>query len=102
MMIFRSPLLRTLTLLNTRAFSGASLEKGLHDPSKHITMNHYPHFHYIDYWPLGQYPPTYTIGSVAPATYQPKVEKILIETLNAKYVYLSSIFRTLISNFDKF
>lgn len=75
-MILRSPALRTLTLLTRRGFGGGgqghSVEKGLHDPSRHITMNHFPHMDYIDYWPLGQYPETYLIGSVSPATYQPK------------------------------
>lgn len=49
-------------------------------------MNHSPHFIYVDYWPIGQYPDTYLVGSVASAAYQSQVEQILIETLNSRYV----------------
>jgi hypothetical protein len=47
--------------------------KGLLDPSKHIFMNHAPHSIYLDYWPMGQYPEVYTVGSVASKAYQPQV-----------------------------
>lgn len=49
-------------------------------------MNHSAHSIYVDYWPIGQYPETYLIGSVASAAYQPQVEQILIEALNSRYV----------------
>ena len=76
-----------MTLMNYKlvARSSVSIETGLHDPSKHITMNHFPHTMYVDYWPIGQYPETYLVGSIPAATYQPQAEKIFIDFLNAQY-----------------
>lgn len=87
--MLRSPILRAMTLMNYKlvARSSVSIETGLHDPSKHITMNHFPHTMYVDYWPIGQYPETYLVGSIPAATYQPQAEKIFIDFLNAQYVY---------------
>lgn len=87
--MLRSPILRAMTLMNYKlvAKSSVSIETGLHDPSKHITMNHFPHTMYVDYWPIGQYPETYLVGSIPAATYQPQAEKIFIDFLNAQYVY---------------
>lgn len=68
-MMIRSPVLRATALLHSRVTYNYFF-KGLHDPSKHIVMNHFPHNVYIDYWPFGQYPKTYLIGSVASAAYQ--------------------------------
>ena len=84
-----SPVLRaTSSLLRGSAF-GFCINKGMLDPSKHIYMNHVPHNVYVDYWPIGQYPELHLIGSVAPATYQPRAQAILLETLNSRYVSAS-------------
>lgn len=56
-MMIRSPVLRTISLINRRVFNaGSALEKAYLDPSKHIYMNHFPHYVYVEYWPIGQYP----------------------------------------------
>jgi hypothetical protein len=85
--MIRSPALRAISTIFGRSAYTASLDKAFLDPNKHITMNHFPHFVYVDYWPIGQYPETYTIGSVPSAAYQPQIEKIIIETLNSRYVF---------------
>lgn len=81
-----SPVLRTArSILFTQNVMGFCIYKGMLDPSKHIYMNHVPHNVYADYWPIGQYPEYNPIGSVAPATYQPRVQEILVQTLNSRY-----------------
>lgn len=99
-MMLRSPVLRSLRNLThkvrAQSSSGHSshertVETGLHDPSKHITMNHFLHTKYIEYWPVGQYPETYLVGSVPSGAYQTQAEKILLELLNGRYVCFSVI-----------
>lgn len=55
-MILKSPALRAIGFLTKRLTQRVSIEGAYHDPSKHITMNHFPHLDYVDYWPIGQYP----------------------------------------------
>ncbi len=101
MMMLRSPVLRTFRLISRNVYSaGSSLDKSYLDPYKHIYMNHFPHLVYVEYWPVGQYPDTYLVNSVSPKTYQHQVEKILVESLNARYVVLYLI-RTKHSRFNK-
>lgn len=82
-MMIRSPVLRTITFMTRRFFSAELSDKAYLDPHKHIYMNHFPHLVYVEYWPVGQYPETYITQSLSAKTYQPQVEKILIENLNA-------------------
>ena len=85
-MMIRSPVLRAVSRICFQSAYRFADNKKYLDPSKHIVMNHFPHAYYIDYWPIGQYPETYLIGSVASAAYQPQVEQIIIDTLNSRYV----------------
>lgn len=68
-MMIRSPVLRASKLLHSR-IAYNYMFKALHDPSKHAYMNKFPHNVYLDYWPIGQYPETYIVGSVPSAAYQ--------------------------------
>lgn len=71
--MIRSPVVRATLLLSSRMTANFAFYKGLLDPSKHIFMNHAPHSIYLDYWPMGQYPEVYLVGSVASKAYQPQV-----------------------------
>jgi hypothetical protein len=43
---------------------------------------------YIDYYPMGQYPKVYVIGSINSKAYQPQVENIILQTLKSRYVII--------------
>lgn len=82
-----SPVLRvTSSFLQKRTAMSFCFYQPMLDPRKHIYMNHVPHNVYADYWAIGEYPELHLTGSVAAATYQPRAQAILLETLKSRYV----------------